>query len=243
MVPLPDEQRGVTDTFQAEASVFLKKAPATQPPYTVAVEYVCAELARMIRIPVPPSFVAELPGEEASPAFSTLGFNLTGGTTPPIDPAEAVAADADLATGIVVFDAWIFNSDRHRGNLSFQATRRPHRLNVFDHSHALLFYPDTLRKGVTRLGICGTTGGDRGNRHCLLDTLNTGQFFGKWLDRVQRVPEDLILEIVADAEELGLPSPLVRPTTDFLLIRQRSLRDLFDAHRAQLPLVTDWSFL
>ena len=233
----------MTETFQGEAAVFLKKAPAIQPPYTVAVEYICAELARMIRIPVPPSFVAELPGEETTPAFTSLGFNLSGGTTPPADPVAAVAADADMATGIVVFDAWIYNSDRHPKNLSFQVVRAPHRFNVFDHGHALLFYPDALQTGVTRLGICGPAGHDRGNRHCLLDALDTGEFFGKWLDRVQRVPPDLIGEIVADSEELGLPAQLVGPTTDFLVLRQRTLPLLFKEHRDQFPLVTDWTLV
>ena len=54
------------------------KPPAVPPPHYVAAEYVCAELARLIRLPVPPSFVAELPGEEDRPHPSSAEFNLYG---------------------------------------------------------------------------------------------------------------------------------------------------------------------
>ena len=154
LVPLAVD-RGATDIYEGQAAIFLKKSPAVQPPHYVAAEFICAQLANQIRLPVPPSFVAELPGEEDRPAFTALAFNLAGGSTPPIIPAEAVAAEPDLCTGVIVFDAWIINIDRHTKNISFQALRVPHKLNVFDHSHTLFFYPDNFTHFAHKLGITG----------------------------------------------------------------------------------------
>jgi hypothetical protein len=241
LAPLGAGESGVTETYEGQAAVFLKKPAAVQPPYYVAAEYVCAELARLIRLPVPPSFVAELPGEENRPAFTSLGFNLSGGATPPIDPDEAVAADPDLSTAVVLFDIWIVNTDRHRKNISFLSTRTPHRFNVFDHSHALFYHTDTITFYQNRLAISGIP--DRGNRHCLLDALNTSRFVGKWLDRIRRVPVDLIQEVLADAVDLGLPEPLATATALFLIDRRDRLWDLVKTHRREFTQVADWPFV
>jgi hypothetical protein len=241
VIPLTID-RGVTDTYQGQAAIFLKKSPPVPPPYYAAVEFICAELAKQIRLPVPPSFVAELPGEEDRPAFTCLAFNLSGGSTPPIDPAEAVAAEPDLCTGVLMFDIWIVNTDRHVRNVSFQALRRPHRLNIFDHGHALIFYPDSLTHFANRLGIIGPPNG-RGNRHCFLDVLASAQYVMKWIERIGRVPDDIIREICQDAGDLGLPDQLSADTATFLISRRDRLAQLVADHRAEFRQIADWPLL
>lgn len=231
--------RGATDTYEGQAAIFLKKSPAVQPPHYVAAEFICAQLANQIRLPVPPSFVAELPGEEDRPAFTALAFNLAGGSTPPIIPAEAVAAEPDLCTGVIVFDAWIINIDRHTKNISFQALRVPHKLNVFDHSHTLFFYPDNFTHFADKLGITG----ERGSRHCLLDALPTAQHVGKWVERIGRVPADIIRELCQDAVDLGLPQDVADSTAVSLIDRKDRLGAVIAASRAEFLSVVDWPML
>jgi hypothetical protein len=233
--------RGASDTYIAQASAYLKKPAPSPPPYDVAAEYICSELAHQLRLPVPPSFVAELPGEEATPAFTCLAFNLAGGRTPEIDPVQAIAAEPDLCTGVLVFDIWIVNIDRHTRNISFQALRTPHRLNVFDHSHALFFYPDGWSYFANRLGITGEPG--RGNRHCLLDVLDSAMYIPKWVERISKVPNYVIKEIFSDAVELGLPANLASDGARFFIDRRDRLASLIAAHRAEFSAVTDWPLI
>lgn len=227
--------RGATDTYTAEASVYLKKPPPSPPPYYVAAEYICSELAHQLRLPVPPSFVAELPGEPA-PVFCSLAFNLAGTPAPNVDPALATSEEPDLCSGVIVFDAWIVNTDRHAGNVSFQATRSPHRLNIFDHSHALFFYADWSTFFSDELGITG----NRGNRHCFLDLLPTGQHVAKWVERIKRIPEYVITEIFNDAIELGLPEQLAADGARFMIDRRDRLGAIIDANRHEFSSVSDW---
>lgn len=230
--------RGVTDTYTAEASIYLKKPPPIPPPYYVAAEYICSELARQLRLPVPPSFVAELPGEPA-PVFCSLAFNLSGTPAPSVNPLAAVTAEPDLCSGVLVFDAWIVNTDRHPGNVSFQATRAPHRLNIFDHSHAVFFYSDWLAAFQNDLAI---TGG-RGNRHCFLDVLPTGSHIPKWVERVARIPEYVITEIFHDAIELGLPEQLAADGARFMIDRRDRLGAIIESHRHEFTSVHDWPII
>jgi hypothetical protein len=230
--------RGVSDTYVTEAQIFLKKGNPKPPPFDIANEYVAAELGRLLRLPVPPSFVADLPGGEGI-AFCSLGFNLAAEQLPPCNPAEVAAAEPNLASGIIVFDIWIANSDRHTRNLSYQATRAPHRLNVFDHSHALLRDLDSLSWNRGRLGSDGA----RGARHCLLDHVETGMHFPGWIERVQSIPQFAIKAIVEDAKELGLSEELTDDLIRFLLERRDDLHRLIAENRAEFPRVRDWSLL
>lgn len=231
--------RGASDTYTTDAAVFLKKRGSGPPPYEVANEYICAELARQLRLPVPASFVVELPGEESTPAFAALAFNLGGGRTPPIDPGVAVREEPELCTAVVLFDAWVVNTDRHAGNISFQVARPPHRLNVFDHSHALFRWSDSLTYCVNELGITG----DRGNRHCLLNALPTAQYIPGWLERIARIPEYIVSEVLRDAVELGLPQQLAEDGARFLIDRRTRLPGIVAAHRGEFPAVTDWALI
>jgi hypothetical protein len=230
----------VNDTRAGEAAVYIKVPPDAHSAL-VALEYICAELARLIRLPVPPSFVAELPQKDPVTVFATLGFNLSGSAPAPVAAETVAAEEPDICTGVVLFDAWVVNSDRHVGNLSFKADRPPHRVNVFDHSHALTFYPDCFKFNAGKLGITGEPG--RGNRHCLLDGLTTARYVPKWLGRIRDVPKELITEIVEDAADLGLDPALVAPTVQFLVERRNSLGDLIDQNRDQFRGISDWPTL
>jgi hypothetical protein len=62
--------------------------------------------------------------------FASLNFNLTGGSLPPVIPTKFYTEFEADTGALIVFDAYVANSDRHAGNLS--ADYSSHCFNVFD---------------------------------------------------------------------------------------------------------------
>lgn len=235
--PLPGIVAGVSDTYTTQALVYLKKPRPSPPPYDVASEFICADLARLLRLPVPPGFVARVGAELC---FCSLSHNLSGDKLPPIDAEVAVQGAPDLCAGVTVFDVWIVNTDRHRMNISYQASREPHRLNVIDHSHALFQDPDSPLWAADKLGVEGSGHGGRGNRQCLLDWLMDDQALLRWIARIGTIDETIIRETFLDARDMGLPDDLARAGTSFLLERRGKLREIISANRGEFPKITNW---
>lgn len=235
--PLSRNQKGVSDTFVTGAQVYLKKPNDTPPPYYVANEYICAELARLIRLPVPPAFVARYGGDLC---FCSLDYNLSADRLPPIDPEVAIREEPNLCAGVIAFDIWVANTDRHRRNISFQATRDPHRLNAIDHGHALFAASDSLTWAADRFAVEGAQRGGRGNRQCLLDWLADDQRLSDWVGRIERLDSGTIREIFQDAIAAELPEDLAKQGASFLLDRRQKLRQLVSSNRAEFPKITAW---
>ena len=193
---------------------------------TVANEYICGNLGRCACLPIPPAALVEKNGEVF---HVSLDFNLSGQRLPPADPAAVVAVDPVLACGIVLFDIWIVNGDRHNRNLSFdQGTQR---VQLFDHSHALLQGQDTiayLQQNRDRLGI---------GAHCLAPHLTSLAGMRPWFDRFNAIPDFYVAETIETAKGLGLSEALEQPVKDYILERRGRLIELVDANRASFPLV------
>lgn len=234
LTPLDIDERGVGQTFTSDAHIYVKKPNGHPPPYDVANEYVCGELARMIRLPVPPGFIGLLP--DGSHTYCSLGFNLKGEKAPPIIPGRAAVSEPDLCTGVIIFDIWIANTDRHHKNISYKAQRAPHRLQAIDHGHALFGFwkPGEL---VDDLAIVGGPGR---NRHCLLDWLPTADYVSKWVARIQALPAEIIREVVMDSVSLGVPRHLAEQGVQFLLGRRMKLPELIRSNKSEFTSVSDW---
>jgi len=218
------------------------KASAAGNPYCVVNEIVAAEIGRRVRLPVPPCCVVTDGSGKAF--FASLSFNLTGNTLPPIIPAAFAAAFGDAIADILVFDAYICNSDRHSGNLAADYTA-PARFNVFDHSHAVLGGHNPMGSGRlvamrTALVIDGRMGG---NRHCLIDHITDDRWLDKMLKRIEGLDAYFIRELVSDVAEYGLGAQEVTDLTNFFLTRRGSLRGLISANKLAFPSIAQWSLL
>src|SRR5262245_35107395 len=105
----------------AMASVHVGVAGVAKPanpgvPYALAAELICGGLARAVMLPIPPTFFIENNGTKY---HVSLNFNLAGQQLPPANPAALMASHHALAWGIVLFDIWVLNDDRHANNLAF----------------------------------------------------------------------------------------------------------------------------
>jgi len=218
------------------------KSSAAGSPYCVVNEIVAAEVGRRIRLPIPPCCVVV--DGQGKAFFASLSFNLTGNTLPPIIPNDFATEFGDAVADILVFDAYICNSDRHANNLSADYTA-PARFNLFDHSHAVLGGHNPM--GSARLTAARNAlvidGGIGGNRHCLIDKVTDDRWFDRMVKRIEALEDYFVTELVTDVAEYGLSAQEVTDLTAFLLERRGTLRGLISANKPAFPSIRQWSLL
>ncbi|HET7229086.1 MAG TPA: hypothetical protein VFJ16_03755 [Longimicrobium sp.] len=224
-----------------DATFIVKGEQRPPPPFILAQEYICAELAGHIRLPLPPHFIAR--DHKGIALFCSMNLTISGASPPPLDrPDIACVEEPDLCTGLILFDIWMLNTDRHWKNVSFQSERPPQRLGIFDHSHTLFFYNDWSTRFRGRLAIGGHDA-PGSNRHVLLDHLHTSDYLSKWITRIAEFPNEYLREVLGNAEELGLPNFVGRQAYDFLRERRDTLAQIVDDHRSEFTAIVDWGML
>ena len=198
-------------------------------PLVVANEYVCHALARAILLPIPPGFIIDLNSE---PHYVSLDFNLAGMALPPADAALIATSHPELAAGIVLFDVWVANGDRHTQNIHFDQTSD--RVEIFDHSHVSFSNEAaSLAMMANQLAIGG---------HCLASELRSVAGMAFWNERINQVPEFYIRAAVEAAIDIGLPADRVGSSLDFLLQRRPRLLDLMKDNRGAFPRIDPADF-
>jgi hypothetical protein len=213
-------------------------------PYTVANEYICAELGHTLRLPIPPSGFVRENGHADEVWFASLNFTVDEEQPPPMFPDQFVAVAPNIASGIVLFDILIANSDRHSGNLSADLTRQPPLVTVFDHSHAL--FGSVANQGQTRLNLIGDTLGitglppTGGSRHCLLDHIQSDNDLGEWLHRIEQLPDYFIDDVCAQVEGIGVTKEETNAVQHFLKHRRDTLRALIKRNYSAFPRIQQW---
>lgn len=193
-------------------------------PHIVANEYICARLATAVGLPVPPGFLVK---KGAEPWFVSLDFNLGGAALPPILPNVLLARNPSLCAGIVLFDTWILNPDRHTSNLAHDTTTDA--VNIFDHSRALM--PKDFPQRQFALMSENTTCFEHGT-HCLRSVLIDATTFPYWHKRILDVPEHQITDALNDAVEVGLQRDNVEFFREYLLDRRKRLPIIVAANAA-----------
>ena len=191
------------------------KATTAGHPFAVANELICGQLGRGLGLPIPPGFIIE---DGGTPWHVSLDFNLAGQQLPPADCAALAQRHPDLAAGIVVFDSWIVNADRHPGNLAFDQSTGG--VNLFDHSHA--FYAATLGRQY----LINHENAALAHSHCLTPHLTDLVGVDRWLGRLNEVPRFWVEDAVQSAVSVGLPAADVQYCIDYLLNRRSALRGL-----------------
>lgn len=199
-------------------------AKAHQPGrYTLVNEWVCAEIAKLLRLPIPPSFLTK--SDNGSHHFVSTDFSLSREALPPVSPAEVIRYHPALGAQLVAFDTLVGNADRHPGNLALHPDT--HQLMVYDHSHALFGW-GSIGTGVAWLsaitddvGILGQdpAGNGRGSRHCLLDHVTSPLDLREAAARVVQLNVKLISEIAHESRSLDLPETDARFLDQFLADR------------------------
>lgn len=203
----------------------------------IANEYVANRLAVMLNLPVPPGAIADGP---CGRAFVTLAHESIGH----LDSVDDLIADwPSLCAGIVAFDSFIHNVERHTGNIIY-SRRMWNRLR-----------PD-LREPLPPIIVDNATGPPfdwRGTREhcartlrkpvrgCIDSTRLRIEDLRSWSERISRLPrvaiEDTITSIVGtviDADEADC-------ALEYLLFRQERVMTLIEARLAWERAVPEWA--
>ena len=194
-------------------------------PHIVANEYVCARLATAVGLPVPPGFLVKK-GDE--PWFVSMDFNLSGNVLPPILPDLLLAHNPQLCAGIVLFDAWVLNPDRHAKNLAHDTTTDA--VVIFDHSRALMPTDRPQREYAEAMVDKPAIGA-----HCLAAVLKDASTFKYWHQRLMAVPEHQITDALKDAAEVGLEPGNVDFFRQYLLDRRVALPNIVANNTGVFP--------
>jgi len=84
---------GVAGSYQVTLNAVAKQN-GPNAPYCIANELICAELGRLLRLPIPPCGIVRS-SPTAPPAFATMAFNLSGTSLPPIERGLAAVRYPD----------------------------------------------------------------------------------------------------------------------------------------------------
>ena len=222
------------------------KRPWAPSPYRVANDFICTRLGEFIGLPVPPCVIT-YNEQLASPCiFSELNFNVDKHKLPRIEADKCVKYLPYESAGILLFDIWIINADRHDENLVVDDIEEPTLIQVFDHGQTLFGGQkgrgcDRLNDLQMRLGITGgaVTGN---NRHCLLDTIDTPQHFDDWINTIWSVPKPVIERLFREALRFKLiDRGEYERGVEFLDDRRKCLKSLVELHRTEFSAIADWN--
>lgn len=156
-------------------------------PHLVANEFIAARLGLLIGVPTVPGVVVRR--EKEPLGYVSLRFGRKGEALPRLKDDRFVRAQPHLAWGVIAFDCWIANRDRHRANLAWSDSE----LHLFDHDRAVLGAPsDTFGQDAHLL-----------ERHCLAAEIHTVLGRREWCEQISAVRDEPVAAIVHDAVRAG----------------------------------------
>lgn len=187
-------------------------------PWEVANEGICAALAGLVGLPVPPGTVAET---QEGPGYVSLRFGDRSVTPPPLlNATKLIEKEPRLAAGVVVFDMWVWNPDRNPGNIAYAPPTFP--LTIFDHGDALL--SDTHRPSPQSRLLTPPP------ESFIAGRLGDPDDVLLWLERIERLDDGLVGEAVERVRAAGaLKRADAKLATDYLKSRRTRLRDILNA--------------
>jgi hypothetical protein len=176
--------------------------------------------------------------------FASLKFSSSDMPPADIRPDVCFANEADICTGILLFDILIANNDRHPRNIRVDNPAVPRKIHIFDHDQALVGAirgqgTRRLRELKDRLAITGQPP-TNGNRHCFLDVVNTSRYFAEWCRRIDGIPDWFIDGVCAEAAQLGIGIRLSRTVGEFLKHRKRELDKIVRQFQSEFRSIQDW---
>ena len=201
------------------------KRNTEQQPYVIANELICGRLGLMIGVPVPPGAIVR--GEnEGELAHVCLRFGQKGERPPPAALDELVEDCPSEAAGVVAFDCWIANDDRHPENIAFVRGTLP--VVAYDHSHALL----GPTEGPGRLADHDRTlaGSQIGSY------ITDDSHLVDWADRISGISDAAIEALcMRTVLEGAIDQAEAEAVRDFLANRKGRIMDLLRASTQALP--------
>lgn len=228
-----------TYTVKTEA---LGKGRSDESPYLIANEWIAANIAQFLRLPVPP-FALVAKRSRSTRMFASYSYE--GDTTPAdVEPSILYERHPRLCAGIVLFDILVANCDRHRGNLKVDKPAAPETVHLIDHDRAMFGViagngVQRLQDIQDRLGVTDAPE-SRDEWHCLVELLASSDDMEHWLARIADIPDWLISEVCNDVHRIAITANERDEAIRFLQERRNNLGSLIHRHRDRFPRVQNW---
>jgi hypothetical protein len=152
-----------------------------------------------------------------------------------------------LCAGIVVFDIFVANCDRHKGNIKVDNPAKPSIIRLIDHERAL-FYKDAkdgikrLKSRADRLGIAD--GMDSAFEwHVLVELIDSADNLSHWVRRVKDIPDWFLESVCREVKSLALTEWEFHAVVAFLKERRDKLGQLILDNRTRFPKVKQWPLI
>ncbi len=201
-----------------DSAVYIVAKAMLENPYAIFNEMLAVDLASLLRIPVADGLPLSGFSTIAEPKITkeTLFWgSVSVGDELPVADCEAIVNDIEqTAVGLIVFDAWIVNSDRNELNLTYRVDSK--QMIAFDHEMA----------------ICGSSGishlhANNGlsflDGHALAYHLTSLRFVSYWIERLYGIHDEQIWGAVSRHSHM-LPDPTkYNEIAKELIIRKRML--------------------
>ena len=228
-----------TWTVKTEA---VGKSQWTESPYLMANEWIAANIAQFLRLPVPPFAIVS---KKSRSTAMFISYSYEGDSTPDdVDPDALYNTFPKECTGIVVFDIFLVNCDRNGGNLKVDKPAFPKAFYLIDHERSLFYISKSegirrLRSRQDRLGV--TDGADSANEwHCLIELLDDVSHLEHWVQKVKTIPDEFINDICEEMWKMSITRPECDEVKKFLKTRRDKIGQLIIDHKDRFPRVTNW---
>jgi hypothetical protein len=203
-------------------------------PFAVANDFIASSLGIATGLPVPPGTLVGVYGGGYN--YASLAFGDRGDKPPPIIPPQFCAERAWEACGIIAFDHWVHNTDRHDGNIGHLPEVA---VAVFDHDLALL---NEAKTSDDALALLAASQDVPVKSHCLPPHLKDVSHFGEWFDRIASVTRREIRRAAIAAHTAELVSAELRDAlVAFLEHRQTRIGSFIEQTRDQYQNVDSWT--
>lgn len=201
-------------------------------PNVVINELICNQLAKVLLLDTPNGFIIE---KDGNPYYVSMNFNLAGEDLPPADDLAIVTDHPTVSMGIVLFDAWILNGDRHNQNISYDKTTG--NLQIYDHSHALFGSGADIEAYLN-----GVRNNPLVQGNCLIRHIRNLNGLNEWYQKIKSIPDFYIKEVIESTISLGLKPEISNFCIDFIMDRRTRLLEILKNNKHIFPNVppTDW---
>lgn len=202
-------------------------------PWGVVNDYISSMLGMSIGLPVPPGALIQLYDGEY--AYVSMGFSIKGDRLPPVIFEQFVVERPWEASGIIAFDQWISNTDRHDENIGYHDR---FGVAVFDHDLSLL-----IRSQNDPIGMLREYRDAHVVRHDLAPYMTTAEYFEMWSTRISSVTTQEVRRIVYNCRHAGLiTNDLVQELVRFIEHRKTRVLDYIQRTRDEYAKIAEWPF-
>lgn len=239
IIELPEDPLGGAVGAKLFRVLFAGKTSNDRFPYVVFNEKVAGEIGRMLGLHCPEVLIE--PFDNRQYFFShwqettQQGTILPGGSSKQL--AEFFEKNQDYIHGMIIFDLYVGNNDRRRGNVLL---RSDDRLALIDQGNALLYYnrkSKAVPHGIERLTRLKKDLKIMFDKpHHYLKALTDMNMVLSWIEKIKQIPEYFIVSMIGNLPEIeDIDKDTRERTIEFLLERREYLLDHIINNKGLFP--------